>query len=226
MIDYELIDIDDIIYTNNIIDMVDITVEDNESFILSNGIISHNSARGSLLQKRDPSIDSVYTLRGKLKNVKSISDLTSNQEIIDLINILDLNLEDKGDNIKFKRIIIATDSDADGNHIASLILNFFNKWFPNVIKQGKLYKLITPLVSVEMKGKRKYYYSLDDFSKEVNKSNARYLKGLGSNDLKDWEYIFTNLTLERMSPDEYSDKILTIVFGNNANLRKKWLSIK
>lgn len=114
----------------------------------------------------------------------------------------------------------------DGNHIASLILNFFNKWFPNIIKQGKLYKLITPLVSVEMKGKRKYYYSLDDFSKEANKSNARYLKGLGSNDLKDWEYIFTNLTLERMSPDEYSDKILTIVFGNNANLRKKWLSIK
>ena len=189
-------------------------------------LVEGNSARGSILQKRDPNVDAVYTLRGKLKNVKSISDLSSNVEIIDLINILNLNLEDKGSDVKYKRIIIATDGDVDGNHIASLILNFFNKWFPNIIKQGKLYKLITPLVSVEMKGKRKYYYSLDDFSKEANKSNARYLKGLGSNDLKDWEYIFTNLTLERMSPDEYSDKILTIVFGNNANLRKKWLSIK
>ena len=189
-------------------------------------LVEGGSAAGSILQRRDPNVDAVYTLRGKLKNVKSISDLSSNQEIIDLINILDLNLEDKGDNIKFKRIIIASDQDYDGNHISSLILNFFNKWFPNVIRQGKLYKMIVPLISTENRGKRKYYYSIDEFSKEQSKPNVRYLKGLGSNDLKDWEFIFNNLTLDRMSSDEYSDKILTIVFGNNVSLRKKWLSIK
>lgn len=74
-------------------------------------LVEGNSARGSILQKRDPNLDAVYTLRGKLKNTRNLADLSSNQEIIDLMNILDLNLENGGEGIKFKKIIIATDAD-------------------------------------------------------------------------------------------------------------------
>jgi len=221
--EYDLIDIQNIEYTDEYIDMVDIEVEDDHTFILDNNIISHNSACGSILQKRDPTTDSVYTLRGKVKNVRTIEDLSSNKEIIDLMNILDLNLDDKGKKITFDKIIIATDADPDGYHIAGLIINFFNKWFPHVIKMGKLFILNMPLISVGI-NKRKYYYSIEEFHKESSAmKNVRYLKGLGSNDLQDWGFIFNNLNLVKITYDKYQDKMLTIAFGNNSNLRKLWL---
>lgn len=140
-------------------------------------------------------------------------------------NFYDLEIEN--DNtffIKTNKNIILTHN-CDGSHIASLLINFFNKWFPQVIKQGHLFKLILPIATTDVRGKRKYFYSMEEFGKEADKGNKRYLKGLGSNDMADWEHIFGNLMLERITQDEYSDKLLQIVFGNNASLRKKWLAI-
>ena len=108
-----------------IINTIDISVEDDESYVLASGIVSHNSAMGSLLQKRDPKIDAAYALKGKIKNARKLSDLTSNAEIIDLMNIL--NLDPENDRAcKFLRVVIATDADPDGHHIASLIIQLFH----------------------------------------------------------------------------------------------------
>jgi len=189
-------------------------------------IVEGGSAMGSILQKRDPKGDAVYALKGKIRNARRLSDLTSNSEIVDLMNIL--NLDPENDRAcKYERVIIATDADPDGlGHIASLVTNLFYKWFPNVIRQGKLYILQTPLLSVDESRKTKYFYSMKDFEnykKSKKPSNVRYLKGLGSLSRADWEVVFADMRLFRLSEDSKSSKMLEMAFGTNAALRKKWL---
>jgi DNA gyrase/topoisomerase IV subunit B len=185
------------------------------------------SAAGSLAQKRDKEGDAVYALRGKVKNTQSLSDLTSNQEIMDLINILGLDIEKEV--CDFKQIIIATDADKDGIHITSLLVNFFYRWFPYVIRQKKLGLLVKPLVSYELEGKkgRIYSHSLDQYEKVVASGkkprNVRYLKGLGSNDIQDWEWIFKNIDIQLFREDSQALKYLDIAFGPSAQKRKDWL---
>ena len=144
----QLVDIDEIVTTEEYVNMVDITVEIDNSFLLSNGIVSHNSAMGSILQKRNPKDDGVYALKGKIKNCKTIGDLSENKEILELMHILGLDPTIKtGTLTGYKRAVIATDADPDGAHITSLIINLFHKWFPQVVRSGQLMILRTPLVS-------------------------------------------------------------------------------
>lgn len=188
------------------------------------------SAAGSLSQKRDKEGDAVYALRGKVKNAQGLSDLTSNQEIMDLINILGLDIEKE--TCDFKQIIIATDQDVDGEHIASLLLNLFYRWFPYVIKQRRLGVLVKPLISYEAEGKkgRGYLYSLDEYKRLVasgkKPKNVRYLKGLGSNDIQDWDWIFKNIDIQIFREDSQALKYLDIAFGPSAQKRKDWLQTK
>jgi DNA gyrase/topoisomerase IV subunit B len=185
------------------------------------------SAAGSLAQKRDKEGDAVYALRGKVKNTQTLSDLTSNQEIMDLINILGLDIEKE--TCDFKQIIIATDQDVDGEHIASLLLNLFYRWFPYIIRQKKLGILVKPLISYETDGRkgRHYAYSIDQYKKIVASGkktrNVRYLKGLGSNDIQDWEWIFNNIDIQLFREDSQALRYLDIAFGPSAQRRKDWL---
>jgi len=115
----------------------------------------------------------------------------------------------------------------DGEHITSLLINFFYKWFPDVIKGGHLYKLITPLVVCDYKNSKKYFYSLEDFvafTKDKKVSNVNYLKGLGSLSLEDWKFVMDNKTFFKILNDKSSNKFLEIAFGDNSKERKKWLS--
>jgi len=190
-------------------------------------IVEGSSAMGSILQKRDPRIDAVYSLKGKIKNARTLSDLGSNNEIIDLMNILNLEPRD-GSKCAFSNIAISTDWDPDGiGHIASLVINLFYKWFPQVIEQGKLHILITPLVSAEVKGKRKYFYSMGEWS-EFEKSGeaykgVRYLKGLGSLSIEDWQMVMSERKMFRVRMDRSAAKYIDIAFGNSSEKRKRWL---
>lgn len=185
-------------------------------------ICEGNSALGSILQRRDPKTDAFYALRGKIKNAKVLSDLSANNEIVDLINILNLNIEDKGSKCSYQRIIIATDQDPDGHHIATLIINFFANWFPKIIEDGRLFILRTPLISVDKGKQRKYFYSIDEFKNEPG--TVRYLKGLGSLSIQDWEHVFNNMELMKIKNDAQSSKFLNIIFGKDTLMRKKWLT--
>lgn len=189
-------------------------------------IVEGGSAMGSICQKRDTYNDAVYALKGKIRNARRLSDLTGNSEIVDLMNILNIDPENSL-NCKFERVIISTDADPDGlGHIASLIINLFYKWFPNVIKQGKLYILQTPLLSVDESRKTKYFYSMRDFesyNKVKRPSNVRYLKGLGSLSRADWEHVFADMRLWKVTEDGRSDKMIEMAFSGNAAGRKKWL---
>jgi DNA gyrase/topoisomerase IV subunit B len=191
-------------------------------------IVEGSSAMGSILQKRDPRVDAVYSLKGKIKNARSISDLSSNNEIIDLMNILNLEPRD-GSKCAFSNVAISTDWDPDGiGHIASLVINLFYKWFPEVIESGKLHILITPLVSAEVKGKRQYFYSMTEWT-DFEKSgtaykSVRYLKGLGSLSIEDWEMVMKERKMFKVRIDRSANKYIDIAFGNSADKRKKWLS--
>lgn len=190
-------------------------------------IVEGSSAMGSILQKRDPRIDAVYSLKGKVKNARSIKDLSSNTEIIDLMNILNLEPND-GKHCAFANVVIATDWDPDGiGHIASLVINLFYKWFPQVIDTGKLNILITPLASADIGKDRKYFYSLAEIG-EFEKSkaphkNMRYLKGLGSLAIQDWELIMKERKMFKLKIDRSAAKYMDIAFGLSAGKRKKWL---
>lgn len=193
-------------------------------------IVEGSSAMGSILQKRDPRVDAVYSLKGKIKNARSISDLSSNNEIIDLMNILNLEPRD-GSKCAFSNVAIATDWDPDGiGHIASLVINLFYKWFPQVIEQNKLNILITPLVSAEVGNKRKYFYSMTewtDFEKSKTAyKNVRYLKGLGSLSIEDWQMVMAERKLFRIRQDRSAAKYIDIAFGASAEKRKRWLEGK
>jgi len=190
-------------------------------------IVEGNSARGSILQKRNPKLDGVYTLKGKIKNAKKITDLSNNAEIIDLMTIL--NLKPKtSTKCAYDKVVIATDWDPDGiGHIASLLINLFYRWFPDVIKNNQLHILITPLVSIEIKGKKNYFYSINEF-RNFEKSGAqfgkvRYLKGLGSLSRDDWEWVMAQRRMFRIYHDRSARRYMDIAFGNSSQLRKNWL---
>ncbi|MCK9576013.1 MAG: ATP-binding protein, partial [Clostridia bacterium] len=191
-------------------------------------IVEGGSAMGSLLQERNAKTDGVYALKGKIKNARSARDLTSNFEIVELMHILDIKPgEDK--NCSYDKIYIATDWDPDGvGHIASLVMNLFFKWFPNVIDQNRLFLMSTPLVSVDVNKERKYFYSTKEFgeyaeSKIEKYNNVRYLKGLGSLALEDWEIIMKYRDAWRVYADRSAAKYLWVAFDSKSLYRKRWL---
>ena len=191
-------------------------------------IVEGLSALGSLLQRRDPEKDGVYALKGKIKNCKNLGDLSDNMEILELMQILGLDptIKNAQTITGYRRVIIATDADPDGAHITSLIINLFYKWFPWVIHNGQLNTLSTPLVSVGDKAKRKYFFDLEEFKKAKATGNIRYLKGLGSLDVADWEYVMSNKDLSIISNDTRSKEFLEMAFGDSSESRKKWLGTK
>jgi DNA gyrase subunit B len=189
-------------------------------------IVEGLSAMGSILQKRDPKKDGVYALKGKIKNARSLEDLSGNREIIELMQILNLDPEDNKSEGQFKNVVISTDQDPDGSHITSLLINLFYLWFPWVVQENRLYILETPLVTTGERSK-KYYYSLEEFKKEAAKENlrnVRYLKGLGSLSLDDWDYVMKNRRIISITEDKKSSASLEMAFGKSSESRKKWLS--
>jgi len=189
-------------------------------------IVEGLSAMGSILQKRNPSRDGVYALKGKIKNARSLSDLADNKEILELMQILNLDPEKPDLKCPYDNIVIATDQDPDGAHITSLLINLFFKWFPWIVENKQLSFLETPLVSVGDRSKT-YYYSLDEFkTKSQGKriSNVRYLKGLGSLSLEDWDHVMKNKKITKIVKDRKSNAMLEMAFGKSSEARKVWLS--
>lgn len=222
-----LIDIDDIEYTEEYVNMVDIKVDEDESFLLDNGIISHNSAMGGILQARNAETEGVFALRGKVKNAKHLSDLVKNREITDIMAILGVE-PNSNKTSQYKAVVIATDPDPDGiGHICPLLINFFYRWFPDIIKNKQLYVLSTPLVVVGSSNNRKYFYSMDEFNEYAAKNkvtNVTYLKGLGSLSEDDWDFVMKNKVLFQINLDKSTKKYLDIAFGDSVRKRKEWLS--
>ena len=188
-------------------------------------ITEGNSAAGAVKQARDSETEGVYALRGKVKNIKHLGDLTENKEIMEIMSILGIT-PDSDKSPAYEKIVIATDEDPDGHHISSLIIQLFHRWFPHIINDGRLFKLVSPLVVCDEGKGRQYFQTLGEFenlAKTKKLSNINYLKGLGSLNEVDWEYVMHNKTFFQIVDDRSANKFLEIAFGESALKRKKWL---
>ena len=131
-------------------------------------IVEGDSAGGSAKQARNRSNQAVLPLRGKILNVASAGrdKLASNQQLADLIQALGCGTGNnyRDDDLRYERIIVMTDADVDGAHIASLLITFFYKQMPKLIDNGHLFLAVPPLYRISQGGKT--LYARDDMHKD------------------------------------------------------------
>ncbi len=140
------------------------------------------SASGSITKSRDVETQAVFSLRGKPINMESEDKamVYKNEELNLLHNALDI--DDGMENLRYNNVVIATDADVDGMHIRLLLLTFFLKFYPELVRTGHVYILQTPLFRVRNKQKTLYCYSDEERIKAINSiSNPEItrFKGLG-----------------------------------------------
>ena len=146
-------------------------------------ITEGDSASGSITKSRDVETQAVFSLRGKPLNCYGLTKkvVYENEEF----NLLQhaLNIEEGLEGLRYNRIVIATDADVDGMHIRLLMLTFFLQFFPDLVKNGHLYILETPLFRVRNKQQTIYCYSEEEKQKAVQKLGGKpeitRFKGLG-----------------------------------------------
>ena len=196
------------------------------------------SAAGGLMKCLGRDKKYYYALRGLALNVfdSSIQKIAANQEVKDVMSILDLDLskDDKPKEIEFEKIVIATDNDLDGAHISSMLLGWWKRLAPNLFKEHKICKLNTPLVIIKNKRGdiKTWFYTLNEFKKWETTNTDKtlsiiYLKGLGSLEVSDLDYIISKTgfdsLIDEFELDETSDKLFEEWLGSDAEPRKKYL---
>ncbi len=193
-------------------------------------ITEGDSASGSITVARDVQSQAVFSLRGKPLNCYGLTKkvVYENEEF----NLLQhaLNVEDSVDDIRYNRVVIATDADVDGMHIRLLLLTFFLQFFPDMVARGHLYILETPLFRVRDKQKTFYCYSEEERQNAVQqlrgKAEITRFKGLGEispGEFKD--FINENIRLEPVVLSEGTniEDILAYYMGKNTPSRQDFI---
>lgn len=146
-------------------------------------ITEGDSASGSITKSRDVETQAVFSLRGKPLNTYGLTrKVVYENEEFNLLQAA-LNIEDDMENLRYNKVIIATDADVDGMHIRLLLITFFLQFFPDLIKKGHVYILQTPLFRVRNKKSTWYCYSEEERVNAIKKAGANpeitRFKGLG-----------------------------------------------
>lgn len=172
-------------------------------------ITEGDSASGSLTKARDVQTQAVFSLRGKPLNCFGLTKkvVYENEEFNLLQHALDI--EDGLENLRYNRVILATDADVDGMHIRLLLLTFFLQFFPDLVRKGHLYILETPLFRVRNKKKTFYCYS--------EKEKQRAIKQLGGGNPE----ITRFKGLGEISPDEFEGFIGKAIRLEQIQLKKE-----
>ena len=166
-------------------------------------ITEGQSASGSMVSSRDVYSQAIFSLRGKPQNVfgKNKAAIYKNEEFYNLM--MALGIEDDIANLRYGRIVIATDADHDGFHIRNLLLTFFLNYFEELASAERVYILETPLFRVRNKQETRYCYNDSERSaavKEIRNPEITRFKGLGEISPKEFgQFIGENIRLIKVN---------------------------
>ena len=193
-------------------------------------ITEGDSASGSITKSRDVTTQAVFSLRGKPLNTYGMTKkiVYENEEF----NILQaaLNIAASMDDLRYNNIVVATDADVDGMHIRLLLITFFLQFFPEIIKEGHLYILQTPLFRVRNKQQKIYCYSEEEKQAAIEKLKGKpeitRFKGLGEispDEFKD--FIGEDIRLDPVMMDKsiHTEQLLEFYMGKNTPDRQEFI---
>ncbi|WMN06659.1 DNA topoisomerase IV subunit B [Marivirga arenosa] len=193
-------------------------------------ITEGDSASGSITKSRDVQTQAVFSLRGKPLNCygKTKKLVYENEEF----NLLQhaLNIEEGLEGLRYRKVIIATDADVDGMHIRLLLMTFFLQFFPDLVREGHLYILDTPLFRVRNKKETIYCYSDEERRKAIEKigksAEITRFKGLGEISPEEFgEFIGDNIKLDPIILNNQTKikDLLTFYMGTNTMERQQFI---
>lgn len=193
-------------------------------------ITEGDSASGSITKSRDVNTQAVFSLRGKPLNTYGMTKkIVYENEEFNLLQAA-LNIEDSLENLRYNNVVIATDADVDGMHIRLLLITFFLQFFPELIKEGHLYILQTPLFRVRDKKQTFYCYSEKEKENAINKLAGKpeitRFKGLGEISPDEFKYfIGEDIRLDPLMLDKSTttEDLLQFYMGKNTQDRQKFI---
>ena len=193
-------------------------------------ITEGDSASGSITKSRDVNTQAVFSLRGKPLNSYGMSKkIVYENEEFNLLQAA-LNIEESLEDLRYNNIVIATDADVDGMHIRLLLITFFLQFFPELIKEGHLYILQTPLFRVRNKKETIYCYSeqerIDAIEKLKPKPEITRFKGLGEISPDEFKHFIGNdIRLDPVMLDKAMsiESLLNFYMGKNTPDRQEFI---
>ena len=199
---------------------------DDTSIFITEG----DSASGSITKCRDVKTQAVFSLRGKPLNSFGLTKkVVYENEEFNLIQAA-LNIEEDMDNLRYNKIIIATDADVDGMHIRLLLLTFFLRFFPDLVKKNHVFILQTPLFRVRNKKETRYCYSDEEKDRALNdlgkNPEITRFKGLGEISPDEFKhFIGDDMRLEPviLTKDKSIEEILEFYMGKNTPDRQGFI---
>lgn len=199
---------------------------DRSSIFITEG----DSASGTITKARNANYQAVFSLRGKPINCykESRKKVAENEELNLLISAL--GVEEDISNLRYNNIIVATDADDDGMHIRMLVLTFFMKYYPELIRNGHVHILQTPLFRVKNKKENIYCYSIKEKEDAIKKLGGKVeitrFKGLGeisSPEFVDFIGPQMHLDLVKLADEESISEIMLFYMGNNTIERQNFI---
>ncbi len=187
------------------------------------------SASGSIVSARDVMTQAIFSLRGKPQNVfgKSRAAIYKNEELYEVM--MTLGIEDSIENLRYNKVIIATDADVDGFHIRNLLLTFFLNFFEDLVLAGHVYILETPLFRVRNKKETRYCYNIKEREKavkEISYPEVTRFKGLGEISPKEFgQFIGKKMRLLEVNIKSMKtvSNMLTFYMGKNTPERREYI---
>ncbi|MCX6184373.1 MAG: DNA topoisomerase IV subunit B [Flavobacterium sp.] len=193
-------------------------------------ITEGDSASGSITKSRDVNTQAVFSLRGKpLNSYGMTKKIVYENEEFNLLQAA-LDIEDDMENLRYNNIVIATDADVDGMHIRLLLITFFLQFFPELIKDGHLYILQTPLFRVRNKKETIYCYSDEERRAAIEKLKPKpeitRFKGLGEISPNEFQFfIGEDIRLDPIMLDKNTsiEQLLSFYMGKNTPDRQEFI---
>jgi len=197
-------------------------------------IVEGESAGGSAKNARDKNIQAILPLKGKILNVEKSNPARalSSEEITNMITAIGTGVGEQFDlkRLRYSKVIIMTDADVDGEHIKTLLLTFFFRFMPDLIKEGKVYVALPPLYRVRKK-KDYYVYTDEELKKTMEKlgtSNVTRFKGLGEMGAQQlWDTTMNPKTrkIKKMFIEDAveADRVFAMLMGDDVQARKEFI---